>query len=126
MKEGKLSSYDECESLYIVAFQMTQLNDSHHLILVHWIGERNDVIVCLTKNGKRHTTMGRLLPSAVYISYDYGDTFENKTESFALDDKKKSYARLDQFVSHPKYTSHVSMLWIFIILLCLCLLIKAS
>ncbi|KAL0266712.1 UNVERIFIED_CONTAM: hypothetical protein PYX00_009183 [Menopon gallinae] len=51
--------------------------------------------------------MGLLLPSAVYISYDHGDTFENKTESFVLDDEKKTYARLDQFVSHPKYTSHV-------------------
>lgn len=46
-------------------------------------------------------------PSAVYISYDYGDTFVNKTKFFRIsNDKNAPYATLDKFMNHPKYYTY--------------------
>lgn len=70
--------------------------------MVHWVGVGSDVIICLAKSPRSN------VPSSLYISYDYGDTFENKTEFFILSDSKKSYASLDKFYNHPTYINHVS------------------
>lgn len=45
-------------------------------------------------------------PSNVYISYDDGDTYENKTQQFKT--PNGSYATLEKFYNHPKYNTHVS------------------
>lgn len=52
-------------------------------------------------------------PSAVYISYNYGDTFVNITEKFRIGDDQ--YATLDKFTNHPKYYRFVSSYFISII-----------
>jgi len=50
-----------------------------------------------------------LRPSTVYISYDYGSTFKNKTELFRLDETPNAgYANVDKFYNHNKFNSHVS------------------
>ncbi|XP_033333706.1 sortilin-related receptor [Megalopta genalis] len=89
--------------------KINALNDSHQQLMVHWVGEGSNVIICLARDS---TPMMRLQlnklyvssnPSAVYISYDYGDTFVNKTESFRISsDDNAPYASLDKFINHPK------------------------
>lgn len=81
--------------------------------MVHWAGEGSDVILCLARDSPRSVPASINQPSSVYISYDYGNSFENKTEHFWL--KGKGYASLEKFFIHPKYNSHVSkfymMMW---------------
>ncbi|KAK6621398.1 hypothetical protein RUM43_011704 [Polyplax serrata] len=69
--------------------------------MVHWVGVGSDVIICLAKSPRMN------VPSSLYISYDYGDTFENKTESFVINDSKRIYASLDKFYIHPTYMDHI-------------------
>ncbi|XP_017882694.1 sortilin-related receptor-like [Ceratina calcarata] len=98
-----------------ITAKVNALNDSHQQLIVHWVGERSNTIICLARDS---TPMIRLQgskvppsppanPSAVYISYDYGDTFENKTEKFRINDSDSnepaSYATLDKFVNHPHF-----------------------
>ena len=73
--------------------------------MVHWAGEGSDVIMCLARDPSRSAIVH---PSAVFISYDYGNSFENKTESFKFGENNSHYAHLDKFYIHPKYNSHVS------------------
>jgi hypothetical protein len=82
--------------------------------MVHWAGEGSDVILCLARDSPRSGMVASSRPSAVYISYDYGNEFENKTDSFKLEGKKVPYAALEKFFIHPKYNSHVSKLWLMI------------
>nr|CAD7266341.1 unnamed protein product [Timema shepardi] len=79
------------------------LNDSHQQLMVHWAGEGSDVIVCLARdiNSKLNQR-----PSAVYFSYNYGDTFENITNQFELG-PNKGYATLDKFYTHPKFNLYM-------------------
>jgi hypothetical protein len=73
--------------------------------MVHWAGEGSDVVVCIA----RDPLSKKGNPSAVYISYDYGTTFENKTSNFKLSETADDdYAVLDKFYNHPKFNSHVS------------------
>lgn len=72
--------------------------------MVHWVGENSNVIICLAREGGG-------LPSAVYISYDYGDTYQNKTENFKLDNTQNLYASIDKFYIHPTFKSYVSLLY---------------
>ncbi|KAL4715818.1 hypothetical protein ACJJTC_006397 [Scirpophaga incertulas] len=81
----------------------THLNDSHQQLMVHWVGEGSNVIICLARDSSPRTK-GAISPSALFISYDYGKNFTNKTESFRLGDSPDSgYAQLDKFFNHPKY-----------------------
>ncbi|XP_068629296.1 sortilin-related receptor isoform X1 [Battus philenor] len=81
----------------------THLNDSHQQLMVHWVGEGSKVIICLARDFVPRSKE-TLSPSALFISYDYGQTFVNKTESFRLDDTPNSgYAQLDKFFNHPKH-----------------------
>lgn len=91
--------------------QLNSLNDSHQQLMVHWVGEGSNVIICLARDS---TPLVRFPvspnPSAVYISYDYGDSFENKTELFKTSDSNDhsgGYATLDKFYNHPKINTHV-------------------
>lgn len=74
--------------------------------MVHWVGEQTDIIICLARDPNQKLTGTKPDPSAVYISYDYGDTYENKTDSFKINDT--TYASVDKFYNHPKYNTHVS------------------
>nr|CAI5865438.1 unnamed protein product [Callosobruchus analis] len=72
--------------------------------MVHWVGEKSNVVICLARDPAPlipgFTTMG---PSNVYISYDDGDTYVNKTDSFK---NNGSYSVLEKFYNHPKYNTH--------------------
>lgn len=75
--------------------------------MVHWVGEGSDVIICLARDpvsGISPPINGN--PSAVYISYDYGDTFMNKTDLFKLENG--SISSVEKFYNHPNYNTHVS------------------
>lgn len=77
--------------------------------MVHWVGEGSNVIICLARDP---TTKNKLPTnsSAVFISYDYGDSFDNKTQMFLLGtNESEGYATLDKFYNHPKYNNHVSI-----------------
>lgn len=77
--------------------------------MVHWVGEKSKVVICLARDPTPiNPTSNGVNPSAVYISYDDGDTYENKTDSFKLENG--SYATLEKFYNHPKYNTHVSRL----------------
>ncbi|XP_047534155.1 sortilin-related receptor-like isoform X1 [Vanessa atalanta] len=81
----------------------THLNDGHQQLMVHWVGEGSDVIICLARDSTSRNK-GVASSSALYISYDYGKNFTNKTEVFRLgDDADSGYAQLDKFFNHPKY-----------------------
>lgn len=89
--------------------QTTHLNDSHQQLMVHWVGEGSNVIICLARDSSPRNK-GVISSSALFISYDYGKNFTNKTESFKLDDTPNSgYAQLDKFFNHPKYPEFVSI-----------------
>lgn len=83
--------------------------------MVHWVGEGSNVIICLARDSTPVVRFqaGRFSspnhPSAVYISYDYGDTFVNKTDEFRVSsDPGAPYAVVDKFTNHPKFFQHVS------------------
>ncbi|KAL0829250.1 hypothetical protein ABMA28_004072 [Loxostege sticticalis] len=81
----------------------TNLTDSHQQLMVHWVGEGSNVIICLARDSSPRTK-GVISPSALFISYNYGKNFTNKTEHFRLGDTADSgYAQLDKFFNHPKY-----------------------
>lgn len=43
---------------------------------------------------------------SVFISYDYGDTFIDKTDNFTLTkDDKLINSTVDQFMTHPKFNT---------------------
>lgn len=75
--------------------------------MVHWVGEQTDIIICLARDPTPLHPKIKPDPSAVYISYNYGTTYENKTEFFKINDT--AYAAVDKFYNHPKYNTHVSM-----------------
>lgn len=87
-------------------FQISYLNDSHQQLMVHWVGVGSNVVICVARTS---IVSGAAIPSSVYISYDYGSTFVNKTDYFALDDKNTSYASLDRFTAHPKFNPVVCL-----------------
>ncbi|XP_067011986.2 sortilin-related receptor isoform X2 [Anabrus simplex] len=58
--------------------------------------------MCLARDPSPHSPPR---PSALFISYNYGDTFEEKTENFKLDSDGQ-YASIDKYYNHPKVISH--------------------
>lgn len=45
-------------------------------------------------------------PSGVFISFDYGDTFENKTDLFQVQrNGTRLNTTLDAFSTHPKFNT---------------------
>ncbi|KAG5337450.1 SORL protein, partial [Acromyrmex charruanus] len=96
-----------------ITAKVNPLNDSHQQLMVHWVGEGSNVIICLARDsspvvrfqGGKFSSPNQ--PSAVYISYDYGDSFENKTEHFKVSSEADApYAVVDKFTNHPKYYQH--------------------
>lgn len=83
--------------------QVNHLNDGHRQLMVHWAGEKSRVVICLARDA---ANIPVVTPSKVYISYDDGDTYINRTESFTT--PNGGYAILAKFYNHPKYNTHVS------------------
>lgn len=53
-------------------------------------------------------------PSSVYISYDNGDSFEDKTSLFNVEiNGQNKSSSIDQFITNPKYNT-VSKSFVFI------------
>lgn len=99
--------------------------------MVHWLGEGSDVMICLARdpplgpNDDPNTTITApstsefillllraeiqpkiFAPFAVFISYDYGDTFQDKTENFQLNKSNIIVnSTVDLFVTHPKFNT---------------------
>lgn len=89
---------------------MNQLNDSHAQLMVHWLGEGTNVMLCLAREpppGPTEEVKSVAIPSSVYISYNNGDTFDDKTYMFELNDTngKTIKSTLDQFTTHPIYNT---------------------
>lgn len=72
---------------------------SSHFLAVHWVGKNSPIIICLAKNRKFSR---RNQSSAVYISHNYGQTFE-KIIDFKLTDS--SPATIGTFYISPVLNS---------------------
>lgn len=90
---------DEENNVYV---KVNDLNDTHQQLIVHWVGERSNIIICLARDSKEIRRVKR--PSSVYYSYNYGETFENKSDSFKI--PNGTLLQLDKFYIHPKSNSH--------------------
>lgn len=88
---------------------MNYLNDSHAQLMVHWLGDGTNVMICLAREppvGPMHETPTSSKPSSVYISYDYGDNFQDKTLLFTvLINGTEVNSTLDQFVTNQNYNT---------------------
>lgn len=79
--------------------------------MVHWLGEGTNVMLCLAREpppGPTEDSKTTAIPSSVYISYNNGDTFDDKTYLFQLVDSKTNEtinSTLDQFSTHPTYNT---------------------
>ncbi|KAJ8401703.1 hypothetical protein AAFF_G00376740 [Aldrovandia affinis] len=76
-----------------------ELEDSHNQMVVHWAGEKSNVIVALARDRS-----GILGPkkSSVYVSYDYGISFTPISEKFQLSGKNAgSQEVISQFYHSP-------------------------
>lgn len=79
--------------------------------MVHWLGEGTNVMLCLAREPPPLPTEDvkpTNNPSAVYISYNNGNTFEDKTYLFQINDTKSGKminSSLDQFSTHPTYNT---------------------
>ncbi|TSX58295.1 Sortilin-related receptor [Bagarius yarrelli] len=75
------------------------LNDSHNQMVVHWAGEKSNVIVALARD-----SVGATDPksSSVYVSYDYGTTFIHISDKFVLPSEKDASKQvISQFYHSP-------------------------
>lgn len=82
--------------------------------MVHWLGEGSDVMICLARDPppgpSDDPNMQIPSPSTIFISYDYGDTFNDKTENFRLNKNGSIInSTVDVFITHPKFNT-VSLL----------------
>lgn len=93
---------------------MNRLNDSHAQLMVHWLGEGTNVMLCLAREPPPSylddPKLANVPPSSVYISYDNGDTFHDKTLMFTVNvtngtNTTVKNSTLDQFITHPNYNT---------------------
>ncbi|KAK4886327.1 hypothetical protein RN001_002598 [Aquatica leii] len=87
-----------------VITKISHLNDTHKQLMVHWVGEGSSVIICLARDPTPILPHHKLSPSNIYISYDYGDNYENKTRLFKLNNG--NFSSVEKFYNHPKFNSH--------------------
>lgn len=78
--------------------------------MVHWLGEGTNVLICLAREPPplaHEVITTPPSPSSVFISYDYGDTFQDKTADFRIkiNETTEIASTLDQFITHSKYHS---------------------
>ncbi|KAM9299149.1 sortilin-related receptor [Gastrophryne carolinensis] len=74
------------------------LNDSHNQIVVHWAGERSNVILGLTRNGLGSPDTKS---SNVYVSYDYGKSFLRISEKFRYANDNSNIPTVAQLFHSP-------------------------
>ena len=79
------------------------MNDSHHMMMLHWAGEGSDVIIALTKNANQASNSST---SELFISTDYGRHFE-KTQDAKMKLADGSAPILSMFYHSSVYNSHV-------------------
>ncbi|KAM6959084.1 sortilin-related receptor [Aplochiton taeniatus] len=80
-------------------YGQANLNDSHNQMVVHWAGEKSNVIVALARD-----SVGAMGPrtSSVYVSYNYGTTFTLISERFLLTGAKEGSKQvISQFYHSP-------------------------
>lgn len=79
---------------------------------MHWVGEGSSIIICLARDPKEIFSR-YFVPkkSSVYYSYDYGETYEDKSNFFKVGDNK-TIIQLDKFCIHPKFSSRVSFFFL--------------
>ncbi|XP_029570089.1 sortilin-related receptor-like [Salmo trutta] len=82
-------------------YGQANLNDSHNQMVVHWAGEKSNVIVALARD-----SVGATGPktSSVYVSYDYGTSFSPISERFQLSGEKEKEGNkqvISQFYHSP-------------------------
>ncbi|XP_067826959.1 sortilin-related receptor isoform X2 [Heptranchias perlo] len=89
-------SADMKEQLQV--YGQVNLNDSHNQMVVHWAGEKSNVIVALARDSPilqgPHT-------SSVYVSYNYGKTFKKIEEKFKPKDGTINQTVIAQFYHSP-------------------------
>lgn len=96
---------------FLPIFQPNALFDSHAQLMVHWLGEGTNVMICLAREPpygplEDPKTMPPPAPSSVYFSFDYGDTFIDKTLEFNISINGTEHnSTLDQFMTHPNYNT---------------------
>lgn len=100
--------------IYVLFFlQQNALNDSHAQLMVHWLGEGTEVMICLARDpplgpNEDPNTSTPPAPSTIFISYDYGDTFQDKTDNFRLNKSGEIInSTVDLFITHPKFNTIV-------------------
>ncbi|KAF0030311.1 hypothetical protein F2P81_017042 [Scophthalmus maximus] len=82
-------------------YGQANLNDSHNQMVVHWAGEKSNVIVALARDSAGATGPRT---SSVYVSYDYGTTFMLVSDKFQLSGatfKDGSKQVISQFYHSP-------------------------
>uniref|UniRef100_H3DA53 Sortilin-related receptor n=1 Tax=Tetraodon nigroviridis TaxID=99883 RepID=H3DA53_TETNG len=67
------------ESAMPKVYGQANLNDSHNQMVVHWAGEKSNVIVALARDSTGSTGPKS---SSVYVSYDYGASFTQVSDKF--------------------------------------------
>ncbi|ERL95566.1 sortilin-related receptor [Dendroctonus ponderosae] len=88
----------------LVDTKINHLNDSHKQLMVHWVGDKSKVIICLARDPLVTQFDPKLTkPSAVFISFDDGDSYADKSDQFKLPNGR--YALLDKFYNHPTLNS---------------------
>uniref|UniRef100_A0A6A7G8W9 Sortilin-related receptor n=5 Tax=Hirondellea gigas TaxID=1518452 RepID=A0A6A7G8W9_9CRUS len=76
-----------------------ELKAEHSQLLIDWVGEGSHVVVSLTCDNKYQT---QTRPN-VFISYDYGTTFLNRSSKFVFNNGTP--AIISNFYKNPKFTS---------------------
>ncbi|ELU15207.1 hypothetical protein CAPTEDRAFT_219450 [Capitella teleta] len=76
------------------------LNDTHYQLIIHWAGERSNVVMALTKDNPSQSNQ-----TSVYLSKDYGATF-SEIQSRKMNLARNVPARIDRFYNSPVYNSH--------------------
>ncbi|XP_039862395.1 sortilin-related receptor isoform X1 [Simochromis diagramma] len=82
-------------------YGQANLNDSHNQMVVHWAGEKSNVIVALARDSAG-TTGSKT--SSVYVSYDHGTTFIPVSHKFKFSGAKMkdgSKQVISQFYHSP-------------------------
>uniref|UniRef100_A0A674CL20 Sortilin-related receptor, L(DLR class) A repeats containing n=1 Tax=Salmo trutta TaxID=8032 RepID=A0A674CL20_SALTR len=104
MVQGRLSEIKATviyQILRLFFCLQANLNDSHNQMVVHWAGEKSNVIVALARD-----SVGATGPktSSVYVSYDYGTSFSPISERFQLSGEKEKEGNkqvISQFYHSP-------------------------
>ncbi|XP_059532749.1 sortilin-related receptor [Myotis daubentonii] len=82
----------------IQVYGQVSLNDSHNQMVVHWAGEKSNVIVALARDS---LAVARPRSSDVYVSYDYGKSFQKISEKLNFGAGNSSEAVIAQFYHSP-------------------------